>query len=174
MGVRDKRVRDMTPDELKAHRAKRNAIARAYTAKKRKDPAWLADRARRQREHYWSRTPEQQERRRIRNNAWQAKQRAKLRPVQPEGFLACAAPSVGKDLLTRLHAHFPQLANRDDMIAEAALLVLEGASFEAAVKQARSNVNKQADLQFGCVFNEFANFGGSYDEEAGRAYADGY
>ena len=77
---------------------------------------------------------------------WRAKYRRQAGPPAsslPSGSAyVAAAPSPARDLLRRLAALAPRRDSHDEVVAEAALLVLEGMSEAEAVKAAARNVSR--------------------------------
>lgn len=69
----------------------------------------------------------------------------RFRAEMPSGsVLACAAPSDARDLLAQITQAVPRCDDRDEIIAEACLLALSGASVEEAVREARKIVRRSA------------------------------
>jgi hypothetical protein len=69
----------------------------------------------------------------------------RFRAEMPSGsVLACAAPSEARDPLAEITQAVPQCDDRDEIVAEACLLALGGASVEEAVREARKIVRRSA------------------------------
>ena len=74
------------------------------------------------------------------------KKRRVTKPSEPllGSVLAASAPSHWRDILSSLNDAMPRCNDRDDMISQAALLMIEGADLDAAVNEARRIINKQS------------------------------
>lgn len=63
----------------------------------------------------------------------------------PSGsVLIAAAPSAFRDVLDEITRKVPRWSDRDELVAEAALLYVQGLDVDAAVRQATKNVSKSA------------------------------
>lgn len=114
-------------------RAKKPLTPEQLAAKKRSQAKWRAardaDMARR--ETYRAREREAQAQRRLQAGAFS-------RESRPSGsVLITAAPSPWRDVLAEISRLVPRIDDRDDVIAEAAMLVVDGMDVSAAVAQAK-------------------------------------
>ncbi len=146
--------------EREARRLAKNARQRERDVQARRCPEIRARQVAAVRAYRTTLTPEQRRDRAAKKLAWQGRNREHLRAYQaayprrkrprtaraprPAGFLANAAPSPERDLLARLDRLVPRTSYRDDVIAEAALYVLEGLPIADAVAGARRAVSGQA------------------------------
>lgn len=122
----------MTPEQLVERRRKNAECQRRYLARNPAKPL----------------TPEQKANHLQRKRERRQALRAAASPASRLPFPGCAAPSPGRDLLMQLLALVPRGERQQDIVAAAALHVLEGHTLAEGVALGRRDVNRELSDSF--------------------------